>query len=244
MECGDRVQIVKVIGVVVFVIAGICGLTSVPGIQDSTSQIQTAVFSIACLLLSVLCGMSYRNGKRKAAKKMAELQEKESAAQEESFRKQQRMQDVLSMTSLPVEPYPEAIILNDGEICHYQIPAVSVVVKNQVVGRSGGGGGVSVRVAKGVTLHSGRSSGKTIRDDVPYFYGGVFSITNQRIIMTGEKGFDYPVNKLTSIVPYNYASGDGVTLQFGRSTHNLLVDEPYWIGKIVELIRHGAPVEA
>lgn len=237
-------QAIKIFLAVVFSIGAIGGFTSVGGIQDSSSKSQTLLFAVAFALIAIGCILSFKKGREKQAIKAFQKQEEEKAFAEAQRQREDRMQKALSMSTLPVEQYPEAIILNAGEICHYQIPAVAVVVKNQVVGRTGGSGGVSVRVAKGVTLHSGRSAGKTIRDDVPYFYGGVFSITNQRIIMTGESSFEHPVNKLTSITPYSCVSGDGVTLQFGRTTHNLLVDEPYWISKIVELIRSGAPVEA
>lgn len=236
-------QAIKIFLAFVFTIGAIGGFTSIGEIQDPSSKSQTFLFAVAFVLIAICCILSFRKGEKRKALKIIQKQEKEKALAEAQRRREEKMQRVLSMSVLPVEQYPEVIILNAGEICHYQIPAVAVVVKNQVVGRTGGSGGVSVRVAKGVTLHSGRSAGKTIRDDVPYFYGGVFSITNQRIIMTGERSFEHPVNKLTSITPYSCVSGDGVTLQFGRTTHNLLVDEPYWISKIVELIRNGAPVE-
>lgn len=153
---------------------------------------------------------------------------------------QARIAEVGAMTELPVlEPY--AIVTHPGELCHYQAAASVLVIKNQVVGRTGGSGGVSVRVAKGLTLHSGRGASQSIRKDVAYTYPGILTITNQRMIMTGEKGFEYPLLKITSMVPYNRY--DGITLQFGRSTFTLLLDEPFVIPKILELIGAQSAVQ-
>lgn len=144
------------------------------------------------------------------------------------------IKSVSQVAELPVVSFPEAILLKPGEICHYQSFAKVGIIKNQVTGRTGGYGGVSVRIAKGITLHSGSSGGKSIREDVFYTYPGVFSMTNQRIIMTGEKGFEHPISKLTAIAPYQGKSG--ITLQFGKATYSLLMPEPYWIPKIIDLL--------
>lgn len=148
--------------------------------------------------------------------------------------RQQRLAEAQAMIELPVIPCPVGLMLKPGERCCYQSAASVLVIKNQVVGHAGGSGGVSVRVAKGVTLHSGRSAGRTIRQDVAYTYPGIFSITDQRFVMTGEKGFEYPLEKLTSILPYN--GYEGATLQFGRSSFTLLMDESFWIAKMIDLI--------
>lgn len=140
-----------------------------------------------------------------------------------------------NMTELPVIDEPSAVILKPGEICHYQAQAMVLIIKNQVVGHTAGSGGVSVRIAKGLTLHSGSSRGHAIRDDVPYTYPGIFTMTNQRFIMTGEKGFDYPFEKLTSVVHYGL---DGVTFQFGRSSYTILQINLPLISKIFELLAH------
>lgn len=153
---------------------------------------------------------------------------------------QARIAEVGAMTELPVlEPY--AIMMHAGELCHYQAVASVLIIKNQVVGRTGGSGGVSVRVAKGLTLHSGRGASRTIRQDISYTYPGILSITNQRIIMTGDQGFECPLSKLTSLLPYNRY--EGITLQFGRSTYTLLMDEPFVVPKILELIGSRSSVQ-
>lgn len=186
--------------------------------------------AIAFLVLAALFGFgAYKVWKKRqgsAASKAA------SAAKNELF--QQHLAEAREMTELPIVPAPIGIMLKPGERCCYQSAASVLVIKNQVVGRTGSSGGVSVRVAKGVTLHSGSGGGRTIRQDVAYTYPGIFSITDQRFVMTGEKGFEYPLEKLTSILPYN--GYEGATLQFGRSSFTLLMDESFWIAKMIDLI--------
>lgn len=144
-----------------------------------------------------------------------------------------RLDEVESATELPIISQPAGIILREGELCHYQAPAMSLVIKNEVVGHTGGSSGASFRIAKGVTIRTGGYRGHSVRDNVSYKYPGIFSMTSQRIIMTGEKAFEYPISKLTSLTPYN--NYQGITLQFGKATHTMLMDEPYWIPKIIDL---------
>ncbi len=140
---------------------------------------------------------------------------------------------VSAMTALSVVN-PVSVILRPGEICHYQESASVLQVKNEVVGHTSGSTGVSVRVAKGLTLHSGGSRGHAIRQAVSHLHPGLFTITNQRFIMTGEKGFDHPLSKLTAMTPYN--GYEGITLQFGRSVYTVIMDESYIVPKIWDLI--------
>lgn len=166
---------------------------------------------------------------------------KKRMKQENEIREQNQAQAALqasidrvsAMTTLPVMN-PILVILRPGEICHYQESASVLQVKNEVVGHTSGSTGVSVRVAKGLTLHSGGSRGHAIRQAVSHLHPGLFTITNQRFIMTGEKGFDHPLSKLTAMTPYN--GYEGITLQFGRSVYTVIMDEPYIVPKIWDLI--------
>lgn len=145
-----------------------------------------------------------------------------------------RIEEVLSISELPVVSHPVSVILQSGEICHFQTSAETVVVKEQVVGYNRGSGGVSLRVIKGITLHSGNSRGTPIRDDVVKKYPGTFTITNQRFIMSGEKGFEFPVSKLTAVEPWRGYTG--TVLQCSNKTYIVTMPEPYWVPKIVELL--------
>lgn len=233
-------KILKIFGAIIFACAAIGGITSLGSVADETVRSQTAFFSFLFVLFAVLCILSIRWGDKKKAKKLAQKQELERQKQEAQQRQMERINEISALTELPTVSAPMAIVLKDGEICHYQSNAISLVVKNQVVGRTGGSGGVSIRVAKGVTIHSGRSAGQTIRENVPYYYPGIFSVTNQRIIMTGENGFDQSISKLTALIPYK--GFQGITLQFGKSNYTLLMDEPYWVPKIMDLLRIGVKI--
>jgi len=145
-----------------------------------------------------------------------------------------RINEVGMATELPIVSAPIGVVLRPGERCCYQADASVLVVKNQVVGRAGGGGGVSVRVAKGVSVRSSSGSSRTVREDVAYTYPGIFSMTDQRFVMTGEKAFEYPLDKLTSLTPYN--GYDGINLQFGQKSYTILMPEPFWIPKIIDLL--------
>ena len=151
----------------------------------------------------------------------------------------QRRDEAESATVLPVEKSPVSVVLKPGEICYYQHPASVIVVKNETVGHTAGSQGISIRVTKGMTLHSGGTRGRAIKKNVFYDFPGFFTMTNKRILMTGEKGFDFPVEKLTALTSYS----DGLELQFGSKNYILSIDEPYWPSKILSLMRDGVPVE-
>lgn len=148
---------------------------------------------------------------------------------------EQTLMEVAAVTELPVIEDPISILLKKDEICHFQSEAQVVLIKNQVVGYTGGTTGISVRVAKGFSIRSGGSRGAPVRQNIAYTYPGIFSMTNQRIIMSGEKGYEYPLSKLTSITPYNGYSG--ITLQFGKFSVSMILDDAYWIPKIYDLIQ-------
>lgn len=216
-----------------FVIA--FGLTTLSGIisivdpmlpSGGTNMIPVTIFLAALTALFVWLAIK----KPKPSKKQRAAME---AQQAEEARKA-RIAEVEAVTELPVIVAPVSVVLRPGEVCHYQTPASVVEIKERVVGYSGGSGGISVRVAKGVTLHSGRSRSTPIRADVAKEYPGFFTMTDQRMIMTGEKGFDHPLTKLTSMTPWN--GFQGIILQFGRSSYIVEMDESYWIPKIIDLL--------
>ncbi len=148
-------------------------------------------------------------------------------------RRMDALRRIDAVTELPVEE-AYGVMLKSGEICHYTAPAHMVTTKNIVTGYRGGSIGASVRVAKGFYLRSGSSRGTPIREDVNTLHSGTLYMTNQRIIFVGEKGFDCQISKLTAITPNGY---DGLTLQFGAKSYSLIMHEPYWIFKILELLQ-------
>ena len=71
---------------------------------------------------------------------------------------------------------------------------------DKMLGSTGSSGGASIRVAKGIYLHSRSSGSKKIYGNVTTKYCGTLAISNQRIVFTNpEKGFEIPLSKLSSI---------------------------------------------
>lgn len=110
-----------------------------------------------------------------------------------------------------------------GEVLIYAAPAQTFADKEQVVGYSGKSAGVSVRVAKGVSVRSGRSGGNTIRGTVRQTKAGDLLITNKRILFSGkDDSFDIPLQKISMVKPLSRTS---LLIQSGQSSKNLLFDE-------------------
>ena len=215
---------------VAFCIVGVMVLTQI-GAEPGAGYVAACVMeAVACFVIAFFLGRACLRTKTKKQ----QLQEEQAVQQQRLERKARQAAQADSMTALPVVPMPGALIAKPGEVCHFHAPATTLVVKNQVVGRTGTHVSSSVRIAKGVSLRTGKSQSQSVRDDVGYSYPGYLTVTSQRIVMTGDKGFDAPVGKLTALT--YYGNGDGLQLQFGSSTYTLLLDDPYSVVKIVHLV--------
>lgn len=224
-----------------WIVAACCAILAIAGynaaIRDwgdtESNFVGNLILGIVCTSLAMFFCLKKPNNK-KSADTSPRFLRKAVRRDSSATSIEERINEVGMLTELPVITSPHSIVLKPGEVCHYQSNAAVLLVKNEVVGHTRGYSGVSVRVAKGLTLHSGGSRGQSIRQDVAHQYPGLFTMTNQRIIMTGEKGFDQPVGKLTAMTPYN--GFQGITLQFGRSSYTILMAEPFWVPKIIELL--------
>ncbi len=124
-----------------------------------------------------------------------------------------------------------SIILHKEELCHLVCNAERYEVKERTMGYSSGYGGVSFRVAKGVSLHTGRSRGRSIKGNVSYKYSGNLYITNKRIIFTGSnKNFSIDVSKLLEYKLYK----DGVMFNTNRMSYTVLVENIEYVGAILQ----------
>lgn len=215
----------KIFGVFFFGAAALGGMANVFGSASAGDAVKNLIVVVISFIIAAFLAWSVWIKPRELKQEMAERKAELEA----------RAQEVERSITLPVVDHPSVIIVKSGETCHFQSQAKTLIVKNQVVGREGEYGGSSFRVTKRVAWHSGGSKSRTIRDNVAYTYPGVFSLTNQRIIMTGEKGFEYSLDKLTAAVIYG--EYQGCVLQFGQNSYTILMDEPYWVPKIVELLR-------
>ena len=129
--------------------------------------------------------------------------------------------------STPLEEIPAPnLALRPGERCYIMEQVIAAKPKNVVTGYTGGSGGISVRVAKGVTLRSGSSKGRAVRQTVLEKYPGTLYITSQRVILNSMKyGFEKPIKNFSSFQLYK----DGVNLTFGKETYLILTNRPKYI---------------
>lgn len=145
---------------------------------------------------------------------------------------------VASVANLPEgkqlpEVRSKGAIIATGETCHYSEPATFVKTKNVVVGHTGGHGGVSIRVMKGMSYRIGQSQSTAIRGNVQEKTGGILTITNKRIVFSANKGaFDKPISSLSSITPYK----DGIGFQFGSQQFPLITADAQYIYQIVSRV--------
>ena len=125
------------------------------------------------------------------------------------------------------------VMLRANEVAHYITPAWLSITQQKVLGSTGGVGGLSFRVAKGVYLHSGKSASRRIYGDVTNTYQGDLVITNQRVVfLQGEKGFEFPIKNLTALTPIE----QGIALQHKSKTYNLLVPAPEYPCAVLSMV--------
>lgn len=135
------------------------------------------------------------------------------------------------ITELPTVS-PDGLIPKPDEICHYQGSASSTRTKNVVTGYESGNVGVSVRVAKGLSVRTGGSKGAPIRSDVVNQVPGMLYITSQRIVfLCSRDAFDKPYSALTAV----NITGNTLLLQFGNTSYDITVSSPERIRQILTL---------
>lgn len=124
--------------------------------------------------------------------------------------------------AVPQINYPGFHLL-PGETLLFAAPANTFVSKEQVVGYSGGGGGVSVRIAKGLTYRTGSTNRAPIRRDVIKYNSGDYIVTNQRLVFIGLKdSFEIPISKVTSV---KAVAKDAFIIFASNKQKNIQVDE-------------------
>ena len=118
--------------------------------------------------------------------------------------------------------FPNVITKKD-EAVYYAVPARYFTTKEKVTGYNRGSMGVSVKVAKGVTLRPGAGKAKAIREDVTSYADGVFVVTNQRVLFMGQKdNFEIPIKKISALNP---VSETGFMICYGNYQKGIEFDE-------------------
>lgn len=111
--------------------------------------------------------------------------------------------------------------LSNGESCCYMDRAYTFKDKTVTTGYTGGHNGVSIRIMKGLSYHTGKSGSQAVRQTTRTTYNGILYITTKRIIFTSQdESFDKTFDKITSI---NEAK-DGLIIQIGSHTYSIIVD--------------------
>lgn len=109
-----------------------------------------------------------------------------------------------------------------NEAIIYAVPAFSFTEKVKTTGYSGKSAGVSVRVAKGLTVRTGGSGGNLIRQNIKEEFRGDYIITNKRIIFVSEKeGFEYKLNQITAV---KLIDSESFYIQSGKTIKNIRVN--------------------
>lgn len=115
------------------------------------------------------------------------------------------------------------VFLQPGEWIIYAVPAQSFIEKEQVVGYTGGSAGVSVRVAKGISVRSGSSKGRPVRQNIKKFNDGDYVVTNRRILFISQNdGFEFNLKKISAT---KMIAIDAFIIISGNKQKNICVDE-------------------
>lgn len=115
------------------------------------------------------------------------------------------------------------VFLQPGEWIIYAVPAKTFAEKEQVVGYTGGSSGVGVRVAKGVSLSSGNSKARAVRQRVKTFNSGDYVVTNRRILFVSQTdGFEFSIKEISAI---KIVSEDAFTISTGNKYKNICVNK-------------------
>ena len=137
---------------------------------------------------------------------------------------------------VPVAKGDTSVILEEGESMHYLAPAIKYVTKNRAIGRTGGSAGVSVRVAKGVSIRTGSGSSRTIYGEVTESYSGIMALTDKRIVFIHRHaGFEISLSALTAANAFN----DSVVVQTKSKTYNFFIARQDLFLAVLSMIING-----
>lgn len=129
---------------------------------------------------------------------------------------EQELQELLSQPLVEIKP--ARALLKTGEKAYGAANAGLHELKT--VGYSAGSKGISVRVAKGVTLRSGGMRGKAEKGVVQVATGELV-ITNERVIFAGDmKSFVIPLDSLLNTTNFS----DGIGFSDNKTTYTLSIE--------------------
>lgn len=212
----------KIGGVLSAILAVLAALITLTTADEYKTGIEW-VIALIFVLLAVLCfWRAAKAGARKKAKR---------AGAQQAFMTDQELEQIQAGV-LPVLP-GVPVVLGEGEVAHFFGPARRYITKTKAVGRTGSGGGVSVRVAKGVSLRTGGGASQTVYNDVTDSFVGQVILTNRRIVfLAKQNGFDCKLDAISAITP----EGDRLMIQAGAKTYRLTVDRQGHFAKALDMV--------
>jgi len=143
------------------------------------------------------------------------------------------------LSSLSVVP-PTGIVLQDGEICHYRGAAYTQKNTSRIAGYTSQHAGGSVRIAKGLSVHTGGTNRQAVRETLTERSNGILYVTNKRIIFIAPKNaFDKSLKSLSAYIP----SQGHIVILFGNSSYDLITYDSFRIADTIDGILNGLPSE-
>lgn len=208
-----------VLSAILAVLAALITLTTAAEYKTGIEWVITPIF----VFLAVLC---FWRGAKAGARKKAK-----GAATQQVFMTDQELEQIQAGV-LPVLP-GVPVVLGEGEVAHFFGPARRYITKTKAVGRTGSGGGVSVRVAKGVSLRAGGGASQTVYNDVTDSFVGQVILTNRRVVfLAKQNGFDCKLGAISAITP----EGDRLMIQAGAKTYRLTVERQGHFAKALDMV--------
>ena len=134
---------------------------------------------------------------------------------------------------LPIINQPVNLILKKDELLHGLNRCDIKEVKNEIVGYSGSTSGVSVRVAKGISVRSGSSRGKAIRKDIASYYSGIIYVTSKRVSFIPHKdgnNFNIDYSKIIAVKKLE----NGIIIEKEGKSYTVLMDESELVHAILK----------
>ena len=212
----------KIGGVLTLILAGVAALVSATTPAEYKTGIEWGIAAIF-FVLAVLC---FWRGSKASARKKSEQENRNETYMSDQDLQQIQAGGLPVLSSVPV-------ILEEGEQAHFFAPARRYITKKKAVGRTGSGGGISVRVAKGVSVRSGGGASQTVYDDVTDAFDGLAVLTNRRIVfLAKQNGFDCKLSTISAILP----EGDGLMIQAGAKNYRLTVAQQGYFSKALDMV--------
>ena len=197
-------------GVILIVIAGIMAIFAINLKEASAWIIPIVVFIAGYMLVRRRNKKANDQNSRNKTLSPEEIQRQNDI--EQCF-KNIREGKITVDKLIVVDP---SVILKPNEELQIVIPNLNLMESRSVRYSTGGYGGPSFRIASGMSFRLGAFGSRSeSRDEVKTIDKGILTITNERLIYTGERfSSEIPLSKIVAIDPYS--DGIGVTIR-GKS---------------------------